>query len=207
MSRRRRQLNPWVVNSDLMTCILGIFLLISSLLIIVPHVPKKTHDGIKPKADYLVILTWDDRRNVDLDLWLKHGPCVVYYRNRECPNISLDRDSRGFLSNRSFLADGKVELSPNQEIIAIRAVLPGQFIAAVSYYEDDESGGDHSIDAKVELVKLNPTVQIISQTELHLHQVRETDNAIAFHIDGNGFIAVDPLPPDSMIAQYEQAQP
>lgn len=206
MRRQRHQLSSWQCLADLMTCVLGIFLLIASLLIIVPHVPHKT-SGVKPKADYLVILSWDDRRNVDLDLWLKHRDCVIYYRNRECQNISLDRDSRGFLSNQSVLDNGKVVVSPNQEIIAIRAVLPGDYIAAVSYYQDGEGRDDHSIEAKVELVKLNPTVTVVRQTILHLHIERETDNAIAFHVDGNGAITMEPLPPDSMIAQFERSQP
>lgn len=185
-----------------MTCVLGIFLLLASLLIIVPHVPTKPHSGIKPKAEYLVVLSYDDHRNVDLDLWLHHDDCTVYYNARECKNISLDRDSRGFLSNLSLDKDGMRSLSPNQEVISIRAVLPGDYLTAVNYYDQHAESVSPPIDCKVELIKLNPTVTIIQEVKLHLDQVKQTLNAIAFHVGSNGDVTIQPVPPEDLISLY-----
>lgn len=214
MRPRRSVLSSWQVLSDLLVCVLGYFMLIAVILIVVPHTPKKMHDGIKPKAEYLVTLTWDDSRNIDLDLWLAHGDCVVFYKTRECPNISLDRDSRGYISNRSVLTDGRVLQSPNQEVVAIRAVMPGDYVASVSYYDDAEQqlvplvhDPRGAIDATVELVKLNPEVFVVSTVHLHLDMLKQTMNAIAFHVDEDGTVTLRALPPEDMIAQHQSLDP
>lgn len=208
MRRRRSAMSAWQVFADLLTCILGYFMLIAVILIVVPHQPKKTHDGIKPKAEYLLVLTWNDGRDVDLDLWLHHGSCTIYYNARECKNISLDRDSRGVLSNTSVNTDGTVVRSPNQEVIAIRAVLPGDFLTAVNYYQDHEPPGTQpGIDCKVELVRLNPVVTVVKQVNLHLDMERQTLNAIAFHLSADGRIDLIAPPPEDLISLYGKPNP
>lgn len=202
MARNRHHLSAWQCYSDFLACVLGFFILISSLLIMIPHQPQKPKDGIKPKAEYLITLVWDDHRNIDLDLWLHHGSCTIFYNSRECENISLDRDSRGFISNMSRGPDGTDITSPNQEVIAIRAVVPGDYLTAVNYYADQEHGGGDAIDCTIELVKLNPTVTVVNQTKLHLVDVKQTLNAIAFHVDLDGTVTIQPLPPENLIALY-----
>jgi len=199
MSRRNKHhLSAWQVYSDQLLLILGYFMIMATLLILVPH-QKQSHDGIKPKAEYLVTLTYDDNRNVDLDLWLHHGDCTVYYNSRECRNISLDRDSRGAISN--LVIDSRTgisTLSPNQEVIALRARMPGDYLTAVNYYNMEDSLVP--IDCTIELVKLNPAVEIISTVHLHLDHVKQTLNAINFHVDEDGSVRLLPLPPEDLIS-------
>ncbi len=85
----------------------------------------------------MITLFWDDNRNIDLDLWLLSPTSdkPIYYNNRETENIGLDRDSRGFITNRKELGDGKTAVSANREIIAIRAIMPGDYIVGVTYYD------------------------------------------------------------------------
>lgn len=200
--RRRHSLTAWQVYADLLTCVLGYFMLIAVVLIIVPHA-KKSSDGIKPKAEYLLVLGWDDKANIDLDLWLHHKDCTVYYQSRECANISLDRDSRGYISNLSENPDGTPNISPNQEVIAIRAVMPGDYLTAVNYYKDQASTST-PIDCTVELIKVNPTVTIIKQVKLHFDSEKQTFNAIAFHVDADGKVTLQSLPPEDLIRLYAQ---
>ena len=204
MSRRNRNnLSAWQVYADQLLLVLGYFMIMATLLIIVPHL-KQAHDGIKPKAEYLITLSWDDQRNVDLDLWLRHDDCVIFYNGRECVDISLDRDSRGFISNRTTNPDGSTNVSPNQEVISIRANVPGDFLTAVNYYGNDEP--DVPIDCKIELIKLNPTVEVIGSVTLHLDHIKQTLNAIAFHIDPSGAVHLLPVPAEDLIHQIQDEQ-
>lgn len=197
--RNKSHLSAWQVYSDQLLLILGYFMMMATLLIIVPHL-KQAHDGIKPKAEYLVTLTYDDHRNADIDLWLKHDECVVYFQSKECVNISLDRDSRGYLSNLTVEPDGTRLISPNQEVIAIRAKLPGDYLTAVNYYDAHSDPAGIPIDCKVELIELNPTVRVVQSVTIHLDSIKQTLNAIAFHVDSDGKLTLLPLPPEDLIS-------
>jgi hypothetical protein len=197
---RRHHLSPWQVYADQLLLILGYFMLMVVLLVVVPHV-KQQQDGLKPKAEYLVTLTWGDHRNIDLDLWLKHEKCVVAYLSRECVDIGLDRDSRGYITNASINPDGSVaSVSPNQEVIAIRSKLPGDYLTAVNYYDLGSDPAGIPVDCTVELIKLNPTVEVMKSVTMHFDAVHQTINAIAFHIDPDGAIQLLPTPALDLIS-------
>ena len=215
--RPRHHISPWQVLADLITCVAGIFLLIVSVLLVVPHLatpPKQ--EGIKPKAEYLVTLTWDDNRDVDLDLWLQDpNGKIVFYGVREAVNISLDRDSRGFDTNRTRRDDGNIVYSANREVIAIRAIIPGDYLVAVSYYDgkyvSEErhfhfQGGEPeaAIDALVQVDKVNPIVTQVVGEKVHLTRIKEAKNVVAFHVDIDGAVTVLPLPPENLIETHEK---
>ena len=210
---RRHHHNPFPAYTDLMLSIVGVTAMVMTLLLIRPvtQMPKDFH----PKAEYLVTLTWDDHRDVDLDLWLESPEGnIVYYKNKELPNIALDRDSLGYASNVVTNIDGSIAASANQEIISIRAIMPGQYVAAVSYYagQDEQThtpyaDGDPrmAIDGKVELLKVNPTVTLVASVTLHLTRIKETHNAIAFVVDSSGDVHTVELPAEDIIKKHIQA--
>lgn len=205
-------MSSWQVYADQLLYVLGFFMLVASLLIVVPHLQQKQEDGIHPKAEYLVVLTWDDQRDVDLDLWLKHDNCIVYFRAKECVNINLDRDSLGYSSNSQTI-NNKLVISPNQEVIAIRAVIPGDFLVAVNYFggKDSVTGEAYRhmkpdpkalIDCTVELIKVNPKVETVSKVTLHFDRQGASQNAINWHVNEDGSVEIRDLPPESMIGEY-----
>lgn len=222
--RHRHHLSPWQIYSDQLLLLVGAFLLITSLLLIVPHLatpPKQ--EGIKPKAEFLVTLSWDDNRDVDLDLWMR-GPNghIVFYGVREDVNISLDRDSRGFETNRKRLDDGSFAFSSNREVIAIRAVMPGDYLVAVSYYDGAyETPGqngtsyrhhyqvdepDAAIDAVIQVDKVNPTVTVVAGKQIRMSRIHEAQNVIAFHVGINGEVTMLPLPPENLVNSHEHRE-
>lgn len=200
----RQHHSAWQVYADVLMCVLAFMMLLTSLLLIVTHINATTkQEGIKPKAEYLVTLTWDDARNVDLDLWLKDPQGnVIYYRSREDTNISLDRDSRGFITNRTTLSDGTIVDSGNREIDTIRAVIPGDYLVAVGYYENMQYSDDPAIDCLVEVTKLNPTLTLVASAKLHFTKVKEAQNAVAFHVNADGSVQMLPLPPENLIEKH-----
>ena len=95
MKRARHHLSPWQVYADQLLLLIGATLMMLMLLIPITNPPATHKKADAPKAEFLITLSWDDKRDVDLDLWLKADDCVIYYLNRECPNIALDRDFTG----------------------------------------------------------------------------------------------------------------
>ena len=218
MRRHRPHQSSWQILADLNMLVMGVLLLITSMLILSISVKAVNKDGEKPKAEFLVTLTWETKRDVDLDLWLQQDEeCIVYYHARECPNISLDRDSLGFASNLKVLPNGNIALSPNQEVMAIRAIMPGDYVVGVSYFSgrDEETGRGYipgidnkaAIDCDVELIKINPTYTTITKVTLHFIKVKQTHNAVAFHVNEDGSVEVMPLPTEDMISKHQKVHP
>ena len=214
MKRARHHLSPWQVYADQLLLLIGATLMMLMLLIPITNPPATHKKADAPKAEFLITLSWDDKRDVDLDLWLKADDCVIYYLNRECPNIALDRDSLGFTSNRKRLSDGSYAVSANREVVAIRAVMPGDYITAVSYYGGRDANGTayhpfksdprSTIDATVEVERVNPAVTTVGVANLHFTRMKDTQNALAFRVDPDGMVTIQPLPPEDMISQHQR---
>jgi hypothetical protein len=210
--RIRHPHSAWQVYADLFMCLLMWAMMCVSLLIISVHTESKGKLDAHPKAEYLVTLTWDDNRNVDLDLWAQDPyQHVIYYLNRESKNVSLDRDSRGYTTNRITLPDGRTIQSENREVVSIRAILPGDYLIAVSYYNGADDNHTYTfsppdpraaIDFKVRLEKVNPTLTPLFDETFHFTQVKEAVNIVAFHVDDDGKVTILPLPAENLVQEH-----
>lgn len=193
MTRRRNPGNAFVVYTDAMTMLFAWAMMIVCMLLISAHLVVQNSNSAPEKhvGEYLVTLTWDNNRDIDLDLWLRDpSKHVIYYGNREAQNISLDRDSRGFLSNGEMHTD-------NREVISIRAIIPGDYLVAVGYYSGNDP--DMAIDATLRVIKINPEYTEIITEKVHLNFIKESKNVVAFHISENGSVSLLPLPLQDLI--------
>lgn len=182
--------NPWVVYADVFSLALMSFLMMICVLILIPLSKQTADKDFHPKAEYMIVLDWDDTKNVDLDLWVKNPQGeLIWYRNREVSNIGLDRDARGYISNRTQMPDGTVVDSSNEEITTIRAILPGDYEVGVSYYSGSQKEG---VDYTVKLIKVNPKVIEVKKLTGHLERVKDVDKALSFHIEQDGAVTVIP---------------
>lgn len=208
MGRRRQHAqSPYQVFADQLMLMLGAVLFVAMIFMLSINPPAKKNGADPPKAEFLVTLSWDDKRDVDLDLWLEKGDCTIFYNHRECPNIGLDRDSLGYTSNQTENPDGTVAVSANQEIIAIRAIMPGDYIVGASYFSHGTKDNHPiPIDCRVELIKINPVVTFIQRVTLNFESVKQTQNALAFRVEADGSATILPLPADDMIGRHQRIQ-
>lgn len=199
--KHRQHLTSWQVYADLFMFLFQWAMVLVTVMIIFFHVQSKEEKDYHPKAEYMIVLDWPDNRDVDLDLWLKNQyGSLVYYKNKELPNISLDRDSRGNITNQSRVDGSKDVRSGNEEIITIRTILPGTYQIAVVYYNDEEhKSSDHSlernIDYTVKVIKINPTLQVVFEEQHHMSQMREVQKVVTFTIEDNGQVKIEPNSP------------
>lgn len=216
MPKFRQHLSAWQVVADNFMLFFIWAIVLVALLLVFFHIKAVQDKDYHPKAEFMIVLDYDDHRNIDLDLWLKplNNHKTVFYRNRETDNISLDRDTRGRISNLSKGPDGQEILSGNEEIITIRAVVPGTYEVAVTYYSDapvnNTTAGisqkvrdkdDPSADYKVKLIKVNPKLTVVWEETRTIHQVKEIQKVVTFRLDPDGSMNVVPNDPEPFLPE------
>jgi len=218
MRRRHHQHPVFQPYSDVLLNILGTFIVIIAVLVLTMSVKSKHNLDAHPKAEYLITLTWDDKRNVDLDLWVEDPfHHIVYYNNREASGVSLDRDSRGFDTDTITLPNGKIVTSSHREVVTIRSVIPGDWVVAVGYYvgQDEKDGHTYAyqptgkpdpeagIDFNIQVEKVNPTLTPVFGGKFHFDRMKQSMDVAHLHINDDGTVDTMPIPAgDSLIKDH-----
>jgi uncharacterized protein YfaP (DUF2135 family) len=151
---------------------------------------KQKDADIKTKAEFVIILTWDDKTDHDIDLWLEnpHGD-IIFYKFREFNIMHLDRDDRGWITDQ---VDTDRMGTPktvyiNQEIMSIRGFITGEWTINVHYYRIGKNE-DPPVNVKVQITKLNPSAKIIFTKNLQLKEYWEEQTIVRMTMAGNGDI-------------------
>jgi len=109
------------------------FMFILAFMLINPIAKKHELD---PKAEYLIIMTWDNKSIGDIDIWVMDDlDHVVSFRQKDQAMINLDRDDLG-LSNDTYInARGeRVERNYNREVVSIRTKDQRRYLVTIHYY-------------------------------------------------------------------------
>lgn len=212
MTTRARDRSPiWIGLADLLLCML-------SVTIVAAHPKSEREGGLKEKAEYLASIEWNVDIDADADIHMM-GPSrkPVFYAARDVGCATLDRDNRGFLDSIITLADGsQAKVDSDKETIAIRCVEPGHYDFAANLFGYRIDGADQSqarnlgLKVHVEIVKLNPTVQVAYSRDIVLDRVGQTVNFVSFDMDRTGAIKLVDPPLEPITASYQKrkvAQP
>lgn len=134
-----------------------VFLFIVSFLLIVP---ERNKAEINTKAEFVIILTWDDTSVDDIDLWIEDpNKRVVYYKRKENGLVHLDRDDMGIHNDKVVLNTGEsIVVEKNQEIATIRGFIPGEWVINIHVYRKTDLS---KTNAMVRILKLNPAAKCI----------------------------------------------
>ena len=106
--------------------------------------------------------------------------------------MHLDRDDRGMLNDTLSVGGQEIQNPLNQEIAAIRGIVPGEYIVNLHYYESDTS---QPVPVSVKVSKVNPvyTVAYYGTTTLESKGIEKT--AVRFSINSEGnIIDINQLP-------------
>lgn len=144
------------------------------------------HGKIDIEAEYVITVTWPDFSPDDIDTWIQDPQGeVIWYRNKSSSIVHLDRDDRGMLNDRLKLGDSIVENPLNQEVVAIRGMLPGEYIVNLHYY-DSQTG--NPVTASVKVARVNPVYTIAWYDTLTLNHKGEEKTALRFTLASDGSI-------------------
>ena len=106
---------------------------ISMVILLIPFVnpPTEEESSSTPPGNVIVELFWDDKRDVDIDLWVQAPDDIpVGYSNKGGLFFNLLRDDLGIYKDNSPV---------NYEVSYSRGISDGVYIANVHLYREDKA--------------------------------------------------------------------
>ncbi len=183
-----------VMADLLLNMLLGIFFMFAiSFMLIAPILDAA--DIKKPKAEYLITLTWPDNNDDDVDIWIEDPTGVVlYYKNEEAGMMHLDRDDLGSEKD-TLVIDGRVvKYIHNQEIVTIRGFISGEWVINVHMFKKYDIDLDYDqkvgnpTEVEVKITKLNPKAKIVFIKKIILDTKWQEETMTRFTMTANGNI-------------------
>jgi len=159
------------------------FLFIIAFILINPITEEA---NIKSKAEFMVIMEWDDHSHYDVDLWMQDPfNTIVGFPNRDAGWLHLDRDDLGSSNDTIMLANGETKIIwLNREIMTVRGRAPGEYIVNVHLYST-KNRQDGPIDVNVQVLKINPYSEIHNDV-ITLKNNKQEETVIRFTINNKG---------------------
>ena len=153
------------LNDLLFNLLVGfVFLFVVAFLLINP--PTKKEEAPK-KAEYLIVIEWDERSSDDIDLWVMDpNRTTVSFTRKEGGLLNLEKDDLGIANDQWITPQGeRVTIPINREVVTMRGIVPGRYQIAAHVYSyrnaSKRVGGknvpiedDRTITAT--LIKINP---------------------------------------------------
>ena len=158
-------------------------LLIYALIQIQPPAKKSE---IERKAEFLIILEWDERSLADMDLWVMDPQNnIVWFRQKTGGFLHLDKDDLG-QRNDKIMIDGEVKIIYlNREVVTIRGIVPGEYITNVHAYRKTKEA---PVNGYVRLLKLNPYVEYATE-HFTLKNMGDEITVFRFYVDKDGYVS------------------
>mgnify|MGYP001214079549 FL=1 len=178
--KSRRQGSNLAFNDLLFNVLIGFVMLFVIAFLLINPIAKKA--DIPVKAEFIIVLEWDEEATDDVDLWVQlDDKLPVGFSNRENTPLHLDRDDLG-TTNDKIVIDGVTHIiKTNRETTTIRGIVPGDYFVVVHAYHKKEI----TIPYTVTVIKVNPFRQIYSLTGV-LMVDREINRLPAFTVESNG---------------------
>ena len=149
------------------------FLFIIAFILINP-ITEEAH--IKAKAEFMVIMEWDDKSNYDIDLWMQDPlDTIVGFPNKESGWLHLDKDDLGASNDTVTMRDGTTKtIYLNREIMTVRGIAAGEYIANIHLYST-KGKNTGPMPVHVSIMKINPYGEVYSGvTTLNVNGQEET---------------------------------
>ena len=191
---RRYQYTSNLAFIDLLfNLILGfVFLFTISFLLI--NDPTEDKD-VPAKAEYMIILSWDEERDIDMDLWVDGPAGLVGFRDPQQGFVFLDKDDLGHRNDKINVGKANEEIVYiNREVVNIRGFQPGEYVINAHYFFAKEKERKEGVNVSIEVLKLNPFEEVWSSSK-KFYQRGQEQTFVRFHMHPNGtFYNVNDLP-------------
>ena len=129
-----------------------ISMLILALLLINP-VTKKSE--VERKAEYIIVLEWDNDSQDDVDLWVRNPlKKHVSFKNKVEGLMHLDKDDLGTVNDTLVLPDGTRQIILlNREVVSLRGWHEGEYVINVHMFNKRTT---IPTNITVQMIKINP---------------------------------------------------
>lgn len=176
----------------LFNLILGfVFLFVVSFLLI--NDPTKKNE-VENKAEYMIILSWDNDKDVDIDLWVEGPSGKVGFRSPQMGFLYLDKDDLG---HKNDIINGGTKKEKiiyiNREVINVRGFQAGEYVVNAHYYFTQAKQGEN-VNVSVEVLKLNPYQEVYKGTKEFKYRGQE-ETFVRFSMNSDGYVTdINELP-------------
>lgn len=186
-----KNLNSNLAFVDLLfNLILGFAFLFIVSFILINDPTKKA--GVEQKAEYMIILSWDDQLDVDMDLWVEGPSGIVGFRSPQRGFMNLDRDDLGHKTDSVTTQNQESIVYINREVVNIRGFQKGEYIVNAHYYYTKSRS--MPVDVSIEVVKLNPYDPIYQGSKRFTYKGQE-ETFMRFTMNSDGtFQEINHLP-------------
>jgi len=182
---KRRYGSGLAFNDLLFNVLIGFVILFVIAFLLINPITKKNE--IPSRAEFLIILEWDDEAFDDVDLWVQrdNDKPVGFTRKEQAP-LHLDRDDLGRMNDR-IMVDGKVrELKINRETMTVRGIVPGDYyVTAHLYSKRNHNRTTEDLKVTVTVMKVSPYREVYAITETMV-EMRSIKRFPAFTVDAEG---------------------
>jgi len=185
MKRKERRNYSPLSQLDMTTNMLLLFVALFVIAFIAMRIKIEKSKKIDAKAEFMITISWDKECGDDVDSYAE-DPLgnLVFFRRREEGLMHLDRDDLGKRNDRIRDSFGNIiEIKENQEIITIRGIIPGEYVATVHMYRKISK---EPTKVNIHLQKLNPEVRTVRQKTVVLETHGDEKTAFRFTIDKDG---------------------
>lgn len=155
---------------------------VAIVLLLLPHVnPPKQNENkdVPPPGNMMVQIFWDDKSNMDIDLWVKApNDSTVGYSSKSGKIFNLLRDDLGHSNDTT---------ERNFEIAVTRGVIQGEYTINLMFYRDARIKKTYPVNVHVivsykKADKL-PMKIILEKKYAKLHRVHEEITVFNFILD------------------------
>jgi hypothetical protein len=155
-----------------------------AIILVVNHRVKDSTPTQSFQAAYTLVMEWPSKSNDDMDLWASDSEGhIVGFKRREGGDgslMNLNHDNLGYSQNQQG-----TQLDFNQEVIAIRGITPGEYIANCHVYRKTDTTPTPVI---IKLVKMKPHAEVIVKTNMMITAGDET-TFFRFTLDKDGKVS------------------
>lgn len=189
---RSRSLSGSDPFTDLLFNVLLGFILLFFISIIFLN-PEDDAGKIDIEAEYVITVTWEDNSPDDIDTWVEDPEGqVAFYKKRETNIIHLDRDDRGMLNDKLQIEGREVDNPLNQEVLALRGFMPGEYIVNLHYYETESFA---AVPVSVKVARVNPVYEVAYYGTTTLEEKGVEKTAVRFTVQQDGSVGnINKLP-------------
>jgi len=171
--------------TDLLFNILLGFILLFFISIVYLN-PEDDAGKVDIEAEYVITVTWEDGSEDDVDTWVEDpSGKVAFYKKRETDILHLDRDDRGMLNDKITLDGKEIDNPLNQEVLALRGFMPGEYIVNLHYYETETF---KPVSVAVKVARVNPVYEIAYYGTTTLEEKGAEKTAVRFTIFPDGSV-------------------
>ena len=163
---------------------------ILAFMLINPVAKKHNFD---PKAEYMVIMSWNPNSSTDIDMWIQDDlDNIISFGAKNKGLMNLDRDDLGYRNDVIFNKNTgeKVLVEINREVLTIRSKVPRSITVTGHWFSKTIDEYTKPETVTFELIQLNPYKEVIIKT-LVLNGPGDEKHALGFTITDGGEVELD----------------